>query len=83
MKQFAAISLSVFSFFCLFLALEPRAFGYVDPGSGFVAIQTLASVAAACGFFFRSKIARIFGKDKPEQEPIPVTAEKGNSRTAA
>ncbi|SNS31928.1 hypothetical protein SAMN05421770_101478 [Granulicella rosea] len=83
MKQFTAMTLSVFSFFCLLLALEPRAYGYVDPGSGFVAIQTLASVAAACGFFFRSRIARLFGKDKQEQEPIPATAEKGNTRTAA
>ncbi len=83
MKQLTYLALTVFSFFCLLIATEPRALAYIDPGSGFVALQTLASVGAACGFFFRTKIARLFGRDKQEAELVPVTAKKRDSRTAA
>jgi hypothetical protein len=85
MKQLTYLTLTVFSFLCLLIATEPHAYAYIDPGSGFVALQTLASVMAACGFFFRTKIARLFGRDKQaeEVEMVPVAAKKRDSRTAA
>jgi hypothetical protein len=84
MKRLLPIALSVFTTLCLLLATEHRAWGYVDPGSGFLALQTGASVMAACGYFFRRRILTLF-RSKPEKEKamIPVTIQKGDSRNAA
>ena len=68
--------LAVFSVCCLLVALQGKAWGYVDPGSGFVALQTFASVAAAGGYFLRRRIRALFaGKEEPAPaEPVrPVT----------
>ncbi len=56
MKRLASATLATLILFCLVVAAEKPAFGYVDPGSGFVALQSLASVAAACGYFLRRRI---------------------------
>ena len=84
MKRFLSFSLAVFTTFCLLLATEHRAWGYVDPGSGFLALQTGASIMAACGYFFRRRILTLFVKPEKEVKAVlPVTIQKGDSRNAA
>ena len=56
MKRLISVSLALFTVFCLLVATSRSAWGYVDPGSGLVVLQTFASVMAACGYFFRRKI---------------------------
>jgi hypothetical protein len=91
MKRLIAFSLSVFCCICLVVAMERRAYAYVNPGDGLLALQSLASVAAAVGYFMRRRIALLFGgaKDAPAKKPaaaVVLTApvvQKGDSRNAA
>jgi hypothetical protein len=55
-KRLASASLAILILFCLIVATERPAFGYVDPGAGYVALQSVASVVAATGYFLRRRI---------------------------
>ena len=85
MKRFLSISLAIFSCLCLVVATERRAYAYVDPGSGFMALQAIASVTAAAGYFLRTRIKALFtrNKAKPEKPTLvmPVTLGKNDSRS--
>jgi hypothetical protein len=82
MKHFLCLSLSLFSFslsvvlfLCLIVASEHRAWGYVDPGSGLLAVQAAASAVAASAYFLRRKIRALLRRD--EKKPVddaPITA---------
>ena len=61
-RIFFSILLALFSALCLVIATAKPAYGYVDPGSGFLAVQTIASVAAAFGYFLRRRIRSLFSK---------------------
>ncbi len=69
-RLFFSVSLAVFTAFCLVIATARPAWGYVDPGSGFLAVQTIASIAAAFGYFLRRRIRLLFGGAKKEGNPI-------------
>jgi hypothetical protein len=56
---------TAFTALCLVIATSRPAYGYVDPGTGFLAVQTFASVAAAFGYFLRRRIALFFSGKKP------------------
>ena len=78
--------LAIFSCLCLMVATERRAFAYVDPGSGFMALQAIASVMAATGYFLRTRIKALFTRKKPENaqaKPTLVLPVKNDSRNAA
>ncbi len=82
MKKLASVSLTVFIFLCMIGATERTAYAYVDPGSGLLALQSFAAVAASFGYFMRRKIRTLFrGSDAPKTE-VPV-AKEGNSANAA
>jgi hypothetical protein len=93
MKRFvsvASVFLGIFSCLCLVVATERRAYAYVDPGSGFMALQAIASVMAAAGYFLRTRIKTLFTRSKPANKKsdkptllMPVTARKNDSRNAA
>jgi len=85
MKRFLSVSLMIFSCLCLVVATEHRAYGYVDPGSGFLALQSIASVLAATGFFLRNRIKTFFTRKKADKPTLvlPVGARKNDSRNAA
>jgi hypothetical protein len=84
MKRLISFSLTMFTFLCVLLAMEHRAMAYVDPGSGLLALQSLASVAAAAGFFLRKRIMGLFTRKKPMTTiASPVTVRKEDSRNAA
>jgi hypothetical protein len=94
MKRVLSFSLAVVVCFCAMVASERRAWGYVDPGSGLLALQGLASAAAATAYMLRRKIAALFAR-KPKsvaRKPArvvtvkampPVAARKNDSRNAA
>jgi hypothetical protein len=77
MKRLVSISLGIFTCICLIVASERRAFGYVDPGSGLLAIQSIASVMAAFGYFMRRRIMRLFGRKK-----LPIATKESKTASA-
>jgi hypothetical protein len=90
MKRFLSVSLAIFSCLCLVVATERRAYAYVDPGSGFLILQSMASVMAAAGFFLRRRIKDLFVRSKSPTNKVekptlvlPVAARKNDSRNAA
>ena len=62
MKRFFSISLAIFTCVCVLIATEHQAKAYVDPGTGFIAIQAVTSALAAVGYFLRRRIMSLFGK---------------------
>jgi hypothetical protein len=84
MKRLILFSLAVFTCLCLLVATERQALAYVDPGSGMLALQSLASIAAAAGYFMRRRIKALFGRKKPDViEDLPVQVQKESSRNTA
>jgi hypothetical protein len=82
MKRFISLSLAIFTCVCLLVASERRAMAYVDPGSGFLAIQSIASAMAATGYFARRRILALFKKKKADPAIEPVVVKK-DTREAA
>jgi hypothetical protein len=68
MKRFTSLFLSVVIVLCLLVGSERRAWGYVDPGSGLLALQTAASALAASTYLMRRYIRNLFtrGKKQPD-----------------
>jgi hypothetical protein len=81
MKRFASVSLAILMTLCLIVGSERRAWGYVDPGSGLIALQTIASVGAAYLYVIRRRIREFFVR-KEKKPSLPVTV-KVDSREAA
>jgi hypothetical protein len=76
MKRLITFSLGVISGLCMIIAMEGRAWGYVDPGTGLVALQTVASVGAACSWFMRKRLQSLFGsKDEEPASKQPASTE--------
>jgi hypothetical protein len=85
MKRFISLSLAVFSCLCLALATERHALAYIDPGTGFVALQSFFAGLAAFGYFMRRRIGALFGR-KPAEEvvmPTAVVSKDDSKRSAA
>jgi hypothetical protein len=68
-RFFLSASLALFIACSLAIATARPAYGYVDPGSGFLAMQTIASVAAAFGYFLRRRIHALFSGKKDTSLP--------------
>ena len=84
MKRFISVSLTVLITFCMIVSSERRAWGYVDPGSGLIALQTFASVIAAYAYFVRRRIMEFFRRKKATPTVVlPVASETGDTREAA
>jgi hypothetical protein len=64
MKGFLTGFLAIFSCLCLMMAAERRAYAYIDPGSGFTALQSIAAVMAATSYFLRRRIKALFTRKK-------------------
>ena len=65
---------------CLMLATERRAYGYVDPGSGLLALQSIGSVAAAAMYFMRRQIKALFTRKSSvakEAVVVPMDSLRG------
>ena len=65
MKRVGAPSFSIFVIFCLLAITERRAYGfsgYIDPGSGLLALQCISSVVLATGYYLRRQIRSLFSR---------------------
>jgi len=82
MKRLISLSLAVLITLCMVVASERRAWGYVDPGSGLIALQTIASVLAAWAYMVRRRIRAFFTRKK-EPAVLPVAPKAGDTREAA
>ena len=60
-------------FVSLLIASERRAWGYVDPGSGLLALQGAASFVATVAYYFRRRIRAFFSR-KPVTEGTAFVA---------
>lgn len=78
MKRVISFALSAIIALCMIIASERRAWGYVDPGSGLIALQGIASVIAAYAFYIRRRIRTFFSRKK-DHPPValPVTSKPG------
>lgn len=84
MKTFRRAILAVLAsveLLVLLAALAKPAYGYVDPGSGLLAVQVGGSMLAGGLFILRSKIRKLFGRSpaespsEPKDTPGPDTGE--------
>ena len=83
-RRLPLAALALVTFFFALIATSRPAYAYVDPGSGLLALQTFASVMAACGFFLRRRLKSLFGIKSPASNEKTVTgADKTGSRNAA
>ena len=71
-------ALAVIEVLVLLAAFAKPAYGYVDPGSGLLAVQVGGSMLAGAVFVLRSKIRKLFRMAPPPQ-PEPETEETGSS----
>jgi hypothetical protein len=84
MNRFLSFSLAALAFLCLLIGSERKAWGYVDPGSGLIALQTFFSVAAAYIYIVRNRIRAFFTRRKPVQRAVmPVSVKAVDTREAA
>jgi hypothetical protein len=85
MKRVLSLSLAVLCGICLVVATEHRAYAYVDPGSGLLALQSIAAAAAAGVYYMRRRIAALFGRRKPAVETVVLSpaGQKDGKRNAA
>jgi len=75
MKSFISVSLAIIGALCLLVGSEKLAWGYVDPGSGLLTLQTLTSVIGASIYLLRRRILAMFQSgDNPAREVPPATA---------
>jgi hypothetical protein len=80
MNRAILFSLSALTFFFVLVATSRSAYGYVDPGSGLLALQTFGSVMAAAAFFLRKRFKGLLGI---KTAPAEQTASKTDSPNAA
>lgn len=91
MKRLVSFTLAAFIGFCLLVATDRRAYGYVDPGTGLLALQSFASAMAAAGYFMRRRIKALFTRKSDEpvarKEParvvLPVVVKRDDTANAA
>jgi hypothetical protein len=80
MKRLISSSLTLLITFCLLVATDRRAWGYVDPGSGLIALQTFASVGVAYAYFIRRRIRAFFAsKEKAATAVLPAATDSPES----
>jgi len=80
-RRTALVALASVELLVLLAALTKPAYGYVDPGSGLLAMQVGGSMLAGGLFILRSKIRRLFRLASPEpkteaEESTPSQAGK-------
>jgi len=84
MKRLISFSLALLITFCVLVGTDRRAWGYVDPGSGLIALQTFASIMAAGAYFVRRRIRDFFRKkEEPVVVVLPVANKAGDTREVA
>jgi hypothetical protein len=77
MKRFTSLFLFVVIVLSVLVGSESRAWGYVDPGSGLLAIQTAASALAASTYLVRRYLRNLFLRRKKQADAPLVLDENG------
>ena len=83
MKRLLSFSLTILITLCMIVGSERRAWGYVDPGTGLIALQTMASVMAAYAYVVRRRIRAFFSRKKESSAAAIVAGKTGDSREIA
>lgn len=85
MKRLISVTLAIFCCLCLAIATDRRAYGYVDPGTGYMAIQSIAAGLAAAAYYMRRRIAALFGRGKAKAETVilPTAKQEDSNRNVA
>jgi hypothetical protein len=78
--KIAYSAVTVAMFFSLSLALERRAYAYVDPGSGLLMLQAAGTVLTGVLFTLRRRIKSLFTRNNSSESP---TAEGLNPESEA
>ena len=81
MTRFLSFSLAAFCCICLLMATEHRAYAYVDPGSGLLAIQSMFAALGAAGYFLRRRIGALFGRKKPVAQVVTAPVATGVAKS--
>lgn len=63
------VALASVELFVLLAALARPAYGYIDPGSGLLAVQVGGSMLAGALFMVRSKIRKLFRRSVADSQP--------------
>ncbi len=84
MRRFTLGLLVFLSVFFFLLASQGRAWGYVDPGSGLLALQGFATAMAGVTYYMRRRIRAFFSRkqDKPSS-PVALRPAPDRSGKAA
>ena len=83
MKRFASAVLGIVTIVCFLVATERKAWGYVDPGAGLLAIQGVASLLGTIAYYFRRRLRGMFGSktvEGPATGVVKVESASQNSR---
>ncbi|WP_182275774.1 hypothetical protein [Granulicella sp. 5B5] len=85
MKRLLSLTLAIFCCLCLAVATERRAYAYVDPGSGLLALQSIAAGLAAAAYYMRRRIAALFGRGKTTAKTVvlPTAKQEDSNRNVA
>ncbi|MDP9039867.1 MAG: hypothetical protein M3O02_11445 [Acidobacteriota bacterium] len=83
MKRLTSLTLTVLMLFCVLVSSERRAWAYVDPGTGLIALQTFASVLAASAYVARRKIRSWFGRGEAKPDSVRISQEPSRRHEAA
>lgn len=67
-RRAALAALASIELVVLLAALSKPAWGYVDPGSGLLAVQVGGSMLAGGLFILRTKIRKLFGLSTPQKD---------------
>jgi hypothetical protein len=67
-RRIALVALASVELAVLLTALTKPAYGYVDPGSGLLAVQVGGSMLAGALFILRSKLRRLFRLSSPSEK---------------
>ncbi|HEY1499159.1 MAG TPA: hypothetical protein VGF88_06255 [Acidobacteriaceae bacterium] len=68
-RRTALVALASVELVILLAALAKPAYGYVDPGSGLLAVQVGGSMLAGALFILRSKLRRLFRLSSNNENP--------------
>jgi hypothetical protein len=79
-RRTALVALASVELVVLLAALTKPAYGYVDPGSGLLAMQVGGSMLAGGLFILRSKIRKLFRMTSTEEK---IEAEKSENPEAS
>jgi hypothetical protein len=75
-QRLVSCALTLFTGLCLVIASERHAWAYVDPGSGLLALQSIATILAGYSYIMRRRIIQLFGHRHADADSFQPTASR-------